>query len=612
MGMLGAKILVVDDVAENIDILNAILKAENYQLIAATSGERALKLIEKNKPDLILLDVMMPGDNGFDICKAIKRNPDTSDIPIIFVTARADDVSTGFGVGGSDYIPKPINADEVRTRVRYQLERKELLLALQRNNDNLEVQVRERTAELTLTNKQLRQEIKERRYMQDRLNYLASHDFITHLQNRGSLEIHIAEVLAKVQIDFVSSVFLLIDIDQFRLINESCGCIAGDELLRDFASLVSSHLSNGDFFARLGGDKFAIVTATARDDYGTVVANRIKRQIDNYIFTWEGYEFPVKASISTVELNKNIISFDQLMLMADEIAYLAKQEGGNAVYVYEESLNSMRSNRKGVNWALKLIDGLKNANFRLYFQRIEAMDPRLVNLKSANIRIEVLVRLWDPDAQRIIFPEEFIPQAERFHIIADIDRWVIRETMKFLSDNSEVYQLLDKVNLNLSAITIGDVDLADYIHQLLLQYNVPAQMICFEITETEAITNRDLANEFMRKIQGFGCSFILDDFGSGYASFNYLIDMSFDMLKIDGVFVRDMDKRNSHRVMVKSMYDVAKQLGKPIVAEFIETKEVFDMVRDIGITWGQGFLMHRPEALTYSALCDLKKVTKKA
>ena len=234
-----SKILIVDDTPHNIDVLSATLGDEHCELMAATSGARALELAARGQPDLVLLDVMMPGMDGFEVCRRLKADPATADIPVIFVTARTDDVSQGFAVGGSDYISKPINADEVRARVRYQLERRNLLEQLRELNQSLEEKVRERTAELTIANRHLRQEINERRYMQDRLNYLATHDFVTRLYNRGALDAHVSELLARVQRAECDAVFLLIDIDQFRLVNETCGCIAGDELLRQFAEVVA-------------------------------------------------------------------------------------------------------------------------------------------------------------------------------------------------------------------------------------------------------------------------------------------------------------------------------------------------------------------------------------
>ena len=277
------RILLVDDTPENLDVLSGILEDLDCELLVATSGERALELAARRLPDLILLDVMMPDMNGFEVCTRLKADLATTEIPIIFVTARTDDISQGFRVGGADYITKPINTDEVRARVRYQLERQAMVAELKSFNRELETKVRERTAELTIANRQLREEINERRYMQDRLNYLATHDFVTRLHNRNALEAHVSELLARIQIENLSATFLLIDIDRFRLINESCGCIAGDELLRQFADSVSGLLARTDFFARLGGDRFVVVTEGDGSDNGVELAQSILNTWSNLI-----------------------------------------------------------------------------------------------------------------------------------------------------------------------------------------------------------------------------------------------------------------------------------------------------------------------------------------
>src|SRR6201989_1301589 len=326
-------VLIVDDTPTNVAVVFGVLK-DSFKTKVATNGEKALALAgAAEKPDLILLDVMMPGMDGFEVCRRLKADPATADIPVVFVTARTDDVSQGFAVGGSDYISKPINADEVRARVRYQLERRNLLQQLRELNHGLEEKVRERTAELTIANRHLRQEINERRYMQDRLNYLATHDFVTRLYTRGALDAHVSELLARVQRAECDAVFLLIDIDQFRLVNETCGCIAGDELLRQFAEVVAGLLERTDFFARLGGDKFGVVIEDRGADGGPTLARRILEQLAEFEFHWEERSFKMAASVAVVRIARDIVSFDQLMLVADEAAYLAQREGRGAVSV---------------------------------------------------------------------------------------------------------------------------------------------------------------------------------------------------------------------------------------------------------------------------------------
>jgi len=596
-----SRILIVDDTPHNIDVLSATLSEEQCELIAATSGVRALELAVRSRPDLVLLDVMMPGMDGFEVCRRLKADPATADSAVIFVTARTDDVSLGFAAGGSDYISKPINADEVRARVRYQLERRHLLEQLRDLNLGLEEKVRDRTAELTIANRHLRQEINERRYMQDRLNYLATHDFVTRLYNRGALDAHVSELLARVQRKESEAVFLLLDIDQFRLVNETCGCIAGDDLLRQFAEVVGGQLARTDFFARLGGDKFAVVSEGSGPQAGAALARRIVDQLGGFEFHWEQRSFKMAASVAVVRIARDIVSFDQLMLAADEAAYLAKREGRGTIRVHDSSVLEGEGQRESVNWALVLVDALKLDHFRVYFQRLHPL-ARPADGAAPGLHVETLIRLWDPRRQRLVAPGEFIAPAERYHLIGQLDRWMIREVVRLLAGVRESHAAIEQVAINLSAVSIREPGLAQYVADTLREFDVPGRLLCFEITETEAIVNLQSAGDFMHALHRLGCRFALDDFGSGFASFTYLRQLPFDTIKIDGVFVRDMDVDLVHGGMVRSMTEMARLLKKPVVAEFVETPAVAALLAELGVDWAQGYHFHRPEALTPDAL----------
>jgi diguanylate cyclase (GGDEF)-like protein len=594
-------VLIVDDTPENIDVLGAVLEGLGCELMVATGGPRALELARRRRPDLILLDVMMPGMDGFEVCRQLKADMALAEVPVIFVTARADDISTGFAVGGADYITKPINADEVLARVRHQIERQALLRDLRDLNRSLEERVRERTAELTLANRQLRVEINERRYMQDRLNYLATHDFVTRQHNRGALDAHVSELLARIQRQGGSAVFLQIDIDQFRLVNETCGCVAGDELLRQFAELVSGALSRHDFFARIGGDKFAVVSEDQTEEGGAALARRIQQHIADFDFQWEERAFKLAATIAVVRIQRDIVGFDQLMLMADETSYHAKREGRGAICIHDPRRNAADPQRESANWALVLFDALKQGRLRVHAQRLEPLAAAGGN-KPALLHVETLVRLWDPVRDKLLMPSQFIGPAERFHLITDIDRWMIGQVIELLAGVPELHDRIGQIAINLSAISVRDSTLPGHVAALLARHKVPGRLLCFEITETEAITNLQNATSFMQQLRDLGCHFSLDDFGSGFASFTYLRRLPFDSIKIDGVFVRDMDVDDVHSGMVRSMAEMGRLLGKPVVAECVESHRVAGMLRDLGIDWAQGFAFHQPEALTTELL----------
>jgi diguanylate cyclase (GGDEF)-like protein len=592
-----SRILIVDDTPQNIDVLQATLVEIDADLLIATHGARALDLAQRLQPDLILLDVMMPGMDGFEVCAQLKADPRTAEIPVIFCTARVDDVARGFAVGGADYITKPLQPDEVRARVRHQLERRQLLRQLRDLNRVLEDKVRERTADLTLANQQLRHEINERRYMQDRLGYLASHDFVTRLHNRGALDAHVTQLLARLQRQAAPAgpaVMLLIDIDQFRLVNESCGCVAGDELLRQFADLLGGLLRRGDFLARLGGDQFAVVSEEA--DLGAGLARQLLTALQDWSFQWQERRFTLAATIATVPLDRDLVSFDQLMQMADETVFLAKRDGRGQVRPYTAARAGETSQRETTNWALVLMDALRHGRFRIFFQRLQSLD------QGGPLRVEVLVRLWDPVRRVLIAPTQFIALAERFHLIGEIDRWMLGEVLALIGQHPELQQQLGQVTLNLSAVSLREPGLAQQVLATIAQHGVRPDLLCFEITETQAIGNLTQAREFMQTLHDAGCRFSLDDFGSGYASFAYLRELPFDTLKIDGLFVRDMHTEPTHQAMVRSMVDMARLLDKPVVAEFVETESVAQLLAELGVQWGQGYHFHRPEPFTLDAL----------
>jgi len=594
-----AEILIVDDTPANIDVLIDVLGYASYRIRVATSGERGLELAQRQPPDLILLDVMMPGMDGYETCRRLRAEPLTAEVPVIFVTARADEVAHGFAAGGVDYITKPIQADEVRARVRHQIERRSLLRALQDLNRQLEEKVRERTAELTLTNRQLRQEINERRYMQDRLNYLAAHDFVTRLYNRNALDAHVSEVLARLQRERSIAHCLQVDIEQFRIVNETCGYIAGDELLREFADCLNGQMERGDFVARVGGDKFVVISENPDPAHGERLALRVQQQVALLEFDWEGRRFPVAASIAVVPMSDAVLSFDQLMLMADETAYLARRGGRATIRVYGQGAeNSSTDGRGATHWTRVLLDALSEGHLRVYFQRLQP----LALAEVPGLRVEALMRLQDPVTQQILLPDSFIRAAEHLHLVMQLDRWMVTQVIQFLATHRALHAQVDQITVNISAVSLRDPTLADDIIAQLEQQAVPPSKVCFEITETEAIVNLPLARSFMRKLRERGCRFSLDDFGSGYASYGSLRELQFDHLKIDGMFVRDMHQNEADAVMVRSMVDMAGQLGKPVIAEFVENAEIAERLRRLGVAWAQGFHYHRPERMSAEAI----------
>ncbi|MEL0638084.1 EAL domain-containing protein [Marinomonas sp. TI.3.20] len=589
-------VLIVDDVPENLRVLNNVIAALNCTVVVANSGERALALLDRTEPCLVLLDVMMGGIDGFETCQKIRANPKFKDLPVVFVTALVDDISRGFEVGGNDYISKPIRVEEVRSRVAHQLERFNLMNELKDLNLELEEKVRERTADLNLVNRNLRKEVNERRYMQDRLNYLAQHDFVTQLYNRDALDEHITHIISGVQSksNAHTPYFILIDINEFRLINDACGCIAGDELLHQFASLINELCSpQRDFCTRLSGDKFAIAVGRGGVEAVESLFRIMTQRIEDFAFVWDGRQFRTSVTTVAIPITLEMVSFEQVIMLADEVSYSSKKSGVRSRIVKNASDLGYEERRGNLNWGLRIVDGLAKNLFEVHFQQVLP----LTKVEDIGKKIEILVRLKDEKSGELIYPNDFIRAAERFGIISKIDRWVISHTMRQFSERPHLWEEVSQVALNVSALSVRETDFAHFIIEQLDIYQLDGRKFCFEITETEALNNFVDTRRFMSLLHERGCSVALDDFGTGFSSFAYLMDLPFDLIKIDGIFVKDMHLNAIHHGMVDSIVKLAKMLDKPVVAEFVENQDIVLQLQELGVEWGQGYHFHKPEKL---------------
>jgi diguanylate cyclase (GGDEF)-like protein len=588
-------VLIVDDVPENLRVLKEVMDALDCQISVANSGERALELLERTQPCLILLDVMMGGIDGFETCRRIRSHPHHKDVPIIFVTALADDISRGFEAGGNDYISKPIRIEEVRSRVQHQLEKFQLVNELRELALSLEEKVRERTADLNLVNRNLRKEVNERRYMQDRLKYLAQHDFVTQLYNRDALDEHISHLISEVQAKTSRHVpyFILIDVNEFRLINDSCGCIAGDELLHQLAIMMSELADpQRDFCARLSGDKFAIVISQGGNEATESFFRLLQQGFKDFVFVWDERQFRMTVTQVAIPITLDMVSFEQVVMLADEICYSSKKSGVHSRIIKNAKDLAYDEHRGNLNWGLRIVDGLDKDLFEVHFQQVCS----LINDEPKK-KIEILVRLRDEETGGLIYPNDFIRAAERFGIISKIDRWVISNTMQQLSERADLWNEIDQVALNVSALSVRQANFAEFIIEQLEHYQLDGSKFCFEITETEALNNFADTRRFMSLLHEHGCTIALDDFGTGFSSFAYLMDLPFDLIKIDGMFIKDMHINDIHYGMVDSIVKLAKMLNKPVVAEFVENQNIVDKLKFLGVEWGQGYFFHKPEKL---------------
>ncbi|BDX18023.1 MULTISPECIES: ammonium transporter [Halopseudomonas] len=425
------------------------------------------------------------------------------------------------------------------------------------------------------------------------LSHQAAHDTLTGLVNRKEFERRVAQALQRGPGARVDQVLCYMDLDQFKIVNDTCGHAAGDELLRQLAKLFQSHIRSSDVLARLGGDEFGLLLSGCTLEEAIPVVDGIRALVEEYRFSWEGKTFAVGVSIGLVQIEEQVASLDVLLSAADSACYAAKDAGRNRIHLYQADDAQMQERRGEMQWVNRLRQALDADLLRLYVQPIYAISER-----ETQPGYEVLVRMLGEDG-RIIPPGAFMPAAERYDLASAIDRWVVGNFLAWLGDYSRRHGgALGSYSINLSAASIGEESFLDFVLAAIERHGVPAQLICFEITETSAIANLNKAIVFMQRLKDIGCQFALDDFGSGLSSFAYLKSLPVDFLKIDGVFVKDIVADPIARAMVASINTIGHEMGLQTVAEFVETEAILDQLRELGVDYAQGYFLGHPQPLS--------------
>ena len=427
------------------------------------------------------------------------------------------------------------------------------------------------------------QDVSHTRKLTHQLSYQASHDALTGLYNRRKFESHLQEALINAEYEDRHHVLLYLDLDQFKIVNDTCGHIAGDELLQQLPLIFNKVLRSGDVIARLGGDEFGVLLENCSLEKSIVIADKIREHIKEFRFVWEDKTFEIGASIGVVAIDSEHTDMTHILSSADIACYAAKDAGRNRVHVYEES-DVIVSRRHGeMHWTARIVKAIEEDRFSLYQQNI-------INIKTGAVEhVEVLIRMVGEDGS-IILPGAFLPAAERFNLMVAIDRWVISHVFQLIGARA-VEGLDDYVNMvavNLSGDSLSDGGLLEFIYAEKDKYNVSLDQICFEITETVAISNLSQAVAFMEELKQHGCKFALDDFGSGLSSFAYLKSLPVHYLKIDGSFVRDIGKDEIDKAMVKSIQQVAEAMDLKTVAEWVEDEQTLNILKDLGVDCAQG------------------------
>lgn len=425
----------------------------------------------------------------------------------------------------------------------------------------------------------IQQDITERKHSEQQLSYLASHDPLTGLPNRNALEADLERVVVRARRGQASAL-LFLDLDNFKLVNDTMGHTAGDQVLVTLTQVLAHHLREGDLLARLGGDEFAVLLEGTDLAYARLIAERMLEAVDAHHFTLEGRSFDLGLSIGLVPIDGQQ-SAPGLLAQAEIAMYTAKEQGRNRAVLYHPAEDSLTQLSEAHQWIRRIKDALREDRLLLHFQPVARLSDARIEHYEALIRMR-------GELGEIIPPSTFIPAAERFGLMPALDRWIVRQVIQTLHDHAETYLFM-----NLSGHSLADEALLHFIETELHRQDVRPERLGFEITETAAVQDLVRAERWIRQIKALGCRFALDDFGVGFTSFAYLRSLPVDQIKIDGSFIRTLDEDPSNRHIVQAMHTLARSLGKETVAEFVESDAVLQILREIGVTYGQGYYQGR-------------------
>ncbi len=424
------------------------------------------------------------------------------------------------------------------------------------------------------------------RILSKQLSYQASHDLLTGLVNRYEFERKVQQAIDDSVAQNRTHCLAYIDLDQFKIVNDTSGHVAGDALLKQISSELKANMRSADTFARFGGDEFAILLMGCSLDKAQLILNDILALVVDYRFKYENKIFTVGASIGLTEISPNqSFTLNELFAVADAACYKAKNSGGNRIQQYIPKVGELKEHSQQAEWLSRINLSLENNQFVLYMQRIQS-------LIGSEPHYEILIRMKG-EGDKLYPPGVFLPVAERYKLMPKIDRWVVAETFSILAAKGNDFPYVCAINL--SGQTLSDDSFLAFVIDQVNKVAINPNRICFEITETAVITNLDKARHFMQILRAFGCRFSLDDFGSGLSSFGYLKNLEVDYLKIDGMFVKAIVNDDIDRAMVESINNIGHVMELKTIAEFVENAEIIDILKEIGVDFVQGYGIAMPE-----------------
>lgn len=426
------------------------------------------------------------------------------------------------------------------------------------------------------------------------LAYQATHDALTGLPNRVEFEKRVEQALRTAQSGKKEHAVCFIDLDQFKVVNDTCGHQAGDLLLQQLARLMTDMLRVSDTLARLGGDEFGVLLPGCPMEMAQEIAEKLRAAVEEYRLVWEGDAYRVGLSIGLVPVTTITTGLTELLQSADAACYVAKERGRNCVHVFQPDDAGVAEHLDKMQWMQRIQHALDEDMFELHYQPVAAMSGPDAGRK---LHGEILLRMIDSEAEgeaRLITPMAFLPTAERFHLMPQIDRWVVSHALAAINSNERAGIPLGVCAINLSGQSLSDLELLDFILNQIRQHNVSGHKICFEITESAVIANLDNARQFINRLKELGCSFALDDFGSGLSSFDYLKNLPVDFVKLDGALIRDVATSKVSQAMVHAINYVAHVMGMESIAEYVENDEILEQLYRISIDYAQGYAIGKP------------------
>lgn len=521
----------------------------------------------------IIIDIPDSLKTKLELCRSLNSHELTIDIPTLFISSKTDwldDIfNTALQAGATDVLFKPFSPIELMSRIYILLKLKE------EREQNKHIQ------------KKLEIELAERKIMEARLKYLVSHDNLTGLCNRQKLAQALDIAILQSELNGKSSVLIYIDLDQFKVINDLEGHDYGDQLLIDIANLLRKQSASNITIARVSSDEFALLIEGSNEECALNVAQQIKLDLEEYHYNIEDRIYHIRASIgvATLHPHENITS-SQLLARSDQACFEAKRKGRNIIHIFDIHDSKFDSLRDDAYWVPLIKDALENSKFRLVFQ------PVMNILTGDKSRYEALIRMQD-DNGNMISPIHFIPVAERMGLIHEIDFWVIDEALSTVKKHFDQGNDIS-LNINISNHAFQIESLLPYVKEKLNEYIINPINITFEITETTAVANYDETRAMTQELKNLGFSIALDDFGSGFNSFNHLKHLPVDYIKIDGGFISNLINDEVDQALVKSIIEISKSLNKKTVAEFVLNEETLSLLKEYGVDYAQGYFIGKP------------------